>query len=113
MPPSGAGLGDVHFLRYVFVLDIYCQQLGYIVQMEGVCAPFGRGVGKCAFFSESLFKRCITALEEKNYVDHSHKQSHNITDGYCDLGPCCKPCDPRIYDSSIDVTTVHVGRSTN
>ena len=40
VPPSGAGL----------VLDIYCQRLGYIVQMEGVCAPFGRGVGECACF---------------------------------------------------------------
>ena len=92
MPPSGAGLGDVH--RYVFVLDIYCQQLGYIVQMEGVglsVRPLGAGLENVHFFLNLSLKGA--SLKEKNYVDHYHKQSHNITDSYCDLGPCCKPCD--------------------
>ena len=30
----------------IFVLDIFCQHLGDIWQLEGVCAPFGRWVGK-------------------------------------------------------------------
>ena len=47
--PSGAGLENVHFLEYTFVLDIHCQQLGKMCQLEGVCAAFGRGVGECAF----------------------------------------------------------------
>ena len=86
MRPSGAGLENVHFLEYTFVLDIHCQHLGkmcqfggclsalrargwrmcifenihlywiYIannwgkcVSLEGVCAPFRRGFGECAF----------------------------------------------------------------
>ena len=32
--PLGPGLGKVHFLRYVLVLNIYCQQLGNICQFE-------------------------------------------------------------------------------
>ena len=47
--PSGAGLENVHFLEYTFVLDIHYQQLGKMCQLEGVCAPFGRGVGECPF----------------------------------------------------------------
>ena len=45
--PSGAGLGKtcVNWI-YIFVLDIFCQHLGDIWQLEGVCAPFGRWVGK-------------------------------------------------------------------
>ena len=31
--PSGTGLGNEHFLRYVFVLVIYCQQLWNVVQL--------------------------------------------------------------------------------
>ena len=49
MRPSGAGLENVHFLEYTFVLDIHCQQLGKMCQLEGICAPFRRGVGECAF----------------------------------------------------------------
>ena len=45
--PSGAGLGKtcVSWI-YIFVLDIFCQHLGDIWQLEGVCAPFGRWVGE-------------------------------------------------------------------
>ena len=32
--PLGAGLGNVHFLEYTFVLDIYCQQLGNMCQFN-------------------------------------------------------------------------------
>ena len=50
-------LGSVHLIKYIFVLDICCQQfegyifwywiicsqqLGYICQLGGACAPFGR-----------------------------------------------------------------------
>ena len=38
MRPSGAGLENVHFLEYTFVLDIHCQHLGKMWQLEGVCA---------------------------------------------------------------------------
>ena len=43
--PSGAGLRNVHFLICLLVLDINCQLLGSICQLEGFCAPFGRRVG--------------------------------------------------------------------
>ena len=45
--PSGAGLGKtcVSWI-YIFELDIFCQHLGDIWQLEGVCAPFGRWAGK-------------------------------------------------------------------
>ena len=32
--PLGAGLGNVHFLEYTFVLDIHCQQLGNICHLN-------------------------------------------------------------------------------
>ena len=35
--PSGTGLGDVHFLRHVFVLDKFCQHLWGVVHVGGVC----------------------------------------------------------------------------
>ena len=42
--PSGTGLGNEHFLRYVFVLDIYCQQLWNVVQLRGcLCALWAQG----------------------------------------------------------------------
>ena len=34
----------------IFVLDMICQQLGYIWQLKGVCAPFGRGIGEFEFW---------------------------------------------------------------
>ena len=40
-------LGGYLFLRYVFVLDIFCQQLWGFVQLGGVCVPFGHKVGAC------------------------------------------------------------------
>ena len=39
----------MHFLEYTFVLNLHCQQLGNMCQLEGVYAPFGRGRGECAF----------------------------------------------------------------
>ena len=44
-----ARLGNIHLIIYTFVLDIYCQQLGDICQLEGVCAPFGHKVGEYTF----------------------------------------------------------------
>ena len=35
--PSGTGLGDVHFLRYEFVLDKFCQHLWGVVHLGGIC----------------------------------------------------------------------------
>ena len=34
VPPSGAGLGNVHFVKYIFVSDIYYQQFGDICQLD-------------------------------------------------------------------------------
>ena len=47
MCPSGTRLGPEHDLRYVFVLNIFCQQLWSVVQLGGVCVPFGHKVGAC------------------------------------------------------------------
>ena len=44
MHPSGAGLGNVHFVTYIFVSDICGQHLGDVCQLEVFCAPFGRRV---------------------------------------------------------------------
>ena len=66
MRPSGAGLENVHFLEYTFVLDIHCQQLGKMCQLEGVCAPFGRRVRECTFS-----RICICQL--LGNVGHSHR----------------------------------------
>ena len=33
----------------MIILDNNCQQLGGLCQLEGVCVPFGRGVGECKF----------------------------------------------------------------
>ena len=41
--------GNIHFVRYTLVLDIYCHQLGDICQLEGVSAPFVLGFGEYAF----------------------------------------------------------------
>ena len=40
---------NIHFVRYLFVLDRFCQQLGDICQLEGVCAPFWHKVGEHTF----------------------------------------------------------------
>merc|ERR1719222_1329411 len=37
---------NVHFLMCILVLDINCQHLGDVCQLEGFCAPFGRRVGE-------------------------------------------------------------------
>ena len=39
--------GNVHFVMYIFVLDICCQHLGNIRQLKGFCAPFGHKVKEC------------------------------------------------------------------
>ena len=48
--PSGAGLENVHFLEYTFVLDIHCQHLGKMCQFGGcLCALRARGWRMCIF----------------------------------------------------------------
>ena len=51
LAPSSSAKGTQRYYKCVswidiFVLDIFCQHLGDILQLEGVCAPFGRWVGK-------------------------------------------------------------------
>ena len=53
MRPSGAGLGNLNFEEYTVILDIHCQQLGnmcqlniyicigYILPTFGICTSFG------------------------------------------------------------------------
>ena len=44
MRPPGAGLENVHFLEYTFVLDIHCQHLGKMCQFGGcLCALQAQG----------------------------------------------------------------------
>ena len=45
------GWGMYTFLLCILILDINCQHLGNICQLEGFCAPFGRGVRKSKFFN--------------------------------------------------------------
>ena len=45
----GAGLGKVHSVIYIFVLDICCQPLGYMRQLEGFYAPLGTRLGNVHF----------------------------------------------------------------
>ena len=48
--PSGTGFGNEQFLRYVFVLDIYCQQLWNVVHLRGcLCALRAQGWGMYIF----------------------------------------------------------------
>ena len=49
MRTLGTGLENVHFQEYTFVLDIHCQQLGNMCQLEGVYAAFGHGFWECEF----------------------------------------------------------------
>ena len=51
MRPLGTRFGNIHFVIYTFVLDIYCQQLGDTYQLDGVCAPFGHKVGEYTFYN--------------------------------------------------------------
>ena len=43
--PLGTRLGNIHFVIYTFVLDIYCQQLGDICKSVGgcLCALWAQG----------------------------------------------------------------------
>ena len=54
--PSGTGLGHVHFLRYVFVLDIFCQQLWGVVHLvECLCALRAQGWVMYIFLDMCLY----------------------------------------------------------
>ena len=59
----------------IFVLDIFCQHLGDIWQLEGLCAPFGRWVGKVVLplFEQSktwrlLSSRCWLKVRISKYL---------------------------------------------
>ena len=41
--------GTVNVEGDYYILDIYCQQLWNVVQLGGVCVPFGHRVGECTF----------------------------------------------------------------
>ena len=51
----GAGLGKVHSVIYIFVLDICCQHLGYMLHLEGFYVPFGHKVRECTFCNIYIF----------------------------------------------------------
>ena len=50
MRPLGTRLGNIHFVIYTLVLDIYSHQLDDICQLEGVSAPFVLGFGEYMHF---------------------------------------------------------------
>ena len=47
--------GNVHFVIYIFVLDICCQHLGYMLHLEGFYVPFGHKVRECTFCNIYIF----------------------------------------------------------
>ena len=53
--PLGAGLGNVHFVKYIFLLDICGQHLGDICLWEVFCAPFGRRIRRCTCWIIFIF----------------------------------------------------------
>ena len=108
--PLGAGLGNVHYVIYihwywintaknwgiyvngiyVLVLDIYCQQLGDIFQLEVVCEPFGRGVGECTLCDIytlvlDISSVCFQMKPQIGLIDrmHSHIGCISLTFLYC------------------------------
>ena len=50
-PRIHSTINSLVVLRYVFVLDIYCQQLWKVVQSGVVSVPFGHRVEECTFYS--------------------------------------------------------------
>ena len=46
--------GTVNVEGDYYILDIYCQQLWNVVQLGGVCVPFGHRVGECTFFEKCI-----------------------------------------------------------
>ena len=57
----GAGLGKVHSVIYIFVLDICCQHLGYMRHLEGFYVPFGHKVRECTFCNIYIYLYWIYA----------------------------------------------------
>ena len=56
------------------VLDILCQQLGDICQLEGACAPLGLLVGEFAFASPivgSIYPKQIYVIHRPDWVKNS------------------------------------------
>ena len=78
----GAGLGKVHSVIYIFVLDICCQHLGYMRQLEGFYAPFGHKVRECTFCNIYIFVLdiCYQQLGEMCQLE-----------GFCAFFGC-RPC---------------------
>ena len=70
--PSGAGLGNVHFVTYIFVSDICGQHLGDVCQLEVFCAPFGRRVRECIFFCNVYIGYMPPTFGEQMSVDFVH-----------------------------------------
>ena len=72
MHPSGAGLGNVHFVTYIFVSDICGQHLGDVCQLEVFCASFGRRVRECIFFCNVYIGYMLPTFGEQMLVDFVH-----------------------------------------
>ena len=78
----GAGFGKVHSVIFIFVLDICCQHLGYMRQLEGFYAPFGHKVRECTFCNIYIFVLdiCYQQLGEMCQLE-----------GFCAFFGC-RPC---------------------
>ena len=79
--PSGAGLGNVHFVTYIFVSDICGQNLGDICQLEVFCAPFGRRVRECIFFCNVYIGYMLPTFGEQMSVDFVHCPRAQLSGG--------------------------------
>ena len=81
MHPSDAGLGNVHFVTNIFVLDICGQHLGDICQLEVFCAPFGRRVRECIFFCNVYIGYMLPTFGEQMSVDFIHCPRAQLSGG--------------------------------
>ena len=79
--PSGAGLGNVHFVTYIFVSDICGQHLGDVCQLEVFCAPFGRRVRECIFFCNVYIGYMPPTFGEQMSVDFVHFPRAQLSGG--------------------------------
>ena len=57
--PSGTRLGHLHVLRYIFVLDMFCQQLWGVVDISRIYQGEGGGwgVGKSSIVPNILYPK--------------------------------------------------------
>ena len=83
---------NVHLVIYIFALDICCQHLGNIRQLEGFCAPFRRKVKECTccniyVYLYIYFYWIYAAKIWRSYVS----RIYTLLQGRTVWGPNCPP----------------------